>query len=140
MNSVNLIGRITAKPEIKYTPNTQTATTTFTIAVDRYGKDKGADFIRLTAFGKRAETICRYMDKGRMIAIQGRIQTGSYKDRDGKTVYTTDVIINEADFIGKASEPSPKPEIKPTDAEVDEALQMAGELLGFNTADDDIPF
>ena len=101
MNNVVLIGRITAKPELNFTKD-QMAITKFTIAVDRQSKDKGADFIRVTAFGKRAESICRYMDKGRQIAIQGRIQTGSYKDKDVKTVYTTDVILDNDEFIGSA--------------------------------------
>lgn len=103
MNYVALIGRITKKPELEYTPNTQTAVTKFTIAVNRETKDGGADFIRVTAFGKRAETICRYMDKGRQIAVQGRIQTGSYKDKEGKTVYTQDIIIDKDEFLGSAN-------------------------------------
>lgn len=103
MNYVALIGRITKKPELEYTPNTQTAVTKFTIAVDRETKEGGADFIRVTAFGKRAETICRYMDKGRQIAIQGRIQTGSYQ-KDGKTIYTQDIIIDKDEFLGGKTE------------------------------------
>lgn len=110
MNIVTLIGRITKKPELEYTPNTQTAVTKFTIAVDRETKEGGADFIRVTAFGRRAEAICRFMDKGRQIAIQGRIQTGSYKDRDGKTVYTQDVIIDKDEFIGGKTETPRNPE------------------------------
>ena len=98
MNKVVLIGRLTDKPELGYTPNTQTAVTKFTIAVDRHGD--GADFIRITAYGKQAENTCRYMDKGRQIAIEGRIQTGSYK-KDGATVYTTDVIANNVEFLGR---------------------------------------
>jgi single-strand DNA-binding protein len=98
MNKVFLIGRLTNKPELGYTPNTQTAVTQFTVAVDRHGD--GADFIRVTAYGKQAENTCRYMDKGRQIAIEGRIQTGSYK-KDGATVYTTDVIANNVEFLGR---------------------------------------
>lgn len=123
MNNVVLIGRITAKPELNFTKD-QMAITKFTIAVDRQSKDKGADFIRVTAFGKRAESICRYMDKGRQIAIQGRIQTGSYKDKDGKTVYTTDVIIDNDEFIGSA-----------------QATKEPAEDYGsFKAMTDDIPF
>ena len=77
MNKWVGIGRITAKPELNYTAN-QTAVTKFTIAVDRQTKDGGADFIRVTAFGRQAENICRYMDKGRQIAVEGRITTGFY--------------------------------------------------------------
>ena len=130
MNNVVLIGRLTKKPEIRYSPNTQEAVTSFTIAVDRY--KEGTDFIKVTAYGKRAESICRYMDKGRQIAIQGRIRTGSYKDRDGKTVYTTEVIIDNDEFLGgKADEPKSAPARVP-DIDYDETA--------FVSANDDIPF
>lgn len=132
MNSVILIGRITAKPELQYTPS-QTAVTKFTIAVDRPPKDgkKEADFIRVTAFGRRAESICRYMDKGRQIAVQGRIQTGSYKGRDGKTVYTTDVIIDNDEFIGSGEQRAQQIE--------KEASDLFG-LGSFDSTSDGIPF
>lgn len=130
MNNVVLVGRIVKKPEIRYSPNTQEAVTSFTIAVDRY--KEGADFIKVTAYGKRAESICRYMDKGRQIAIQGRIRTGSYKDKDGKTVYTTEVIIDNDEFLGgKSDEPKSAPARVP-DIDYDETA--------FVSADDDIPF
>ena len=124
MNNVILIGRLTKDPELQYTPNTQTAVCKFTLAVDRKGKDEGADFIRVTAFGKRAESISRYMKKGRQIAVQGRIQTGSYKDRDGKTVYTTDVILDDDEFLGSANNETPRnPEttFEPAFSAVDDA-------------------
>ena len=113
MNAVILIGRITKKPELEYTAG-NTPVTKFTIAVDREKKDAGADFIRVTVFGKQAESTCRYMDKGRQVAIEGRIQTGSYP-KDGKTVYTTDVIANRIEFLGGTSKPEPtrEPEYDP---------------------------
>ena len=89
MNSVVLIGRLARDPELSYTPNTQTAVTRFTLAVDRprrQGEDQGADFIRITVFGRQAETCDRYLSKGRQAAVLGRIQTGSYKNREGVTV------------------------------------------------------
>ena len=131
MNKWVGIGRITAKPELNYTAN-QTAVTKFTIAVDRFSKDKGADFIRVTVFGRQAENICRYMDKGRMIAVEGSIQTGSYKDRDGKTVYTQDVIANHTEFLGGNSEPREQ-----TARQIEED---ASALLGLNSLPDDMPF
>ena len=130
MNKVILIGRITAKPELNYGKD-NLAITKFTLAVDRQSKDKGADFIRVTAFGRRAETICRYMDKGRQIAVEGRIQTSSYKDRDGKTVYTTDVIIDNDEFLGG------------TERTAEAIEQKVNDLLGVDTfqrLDDDLPF
>lgn len=102
MNNVQLIGRLTKKPEISYTPINQTANTKFTLAVDRprkNGQDQGADFIRIAVWGKVAENCAQYLDKGRRVAITGRIQTGSYKNREGATVYTTDVIAERVEFL-----------------------------------------
>ena len=132
MNKVILTGRLTAKPELQYTPNTQTAVTKITIAVDRQTKDGGADFIRVTVFGRQAENVCRYMDKGRMIAVEGSIQTGSYKGRDGKTVYTQDVIANHTEFLGGNSEPREQ-----TARQIEED---ASAILGLNSLPDDMPF
>ncbi len=103
MNNVILIGRLTKDPELSYTPNTQTAVTRFTIAVDRpkrNGEDGGADFIRITVWGRQAETCDQYLSKGRQVAVLGRIQTGSYKNREGVTVYTTDVVADRVEFLG----------------------------------------
>ena len=103
MNQVILIGRLARDPELSYTPNTQSAVCRFTIAVDRprrSGEDAGADFIRITVWGKQAETCDRYLSKGRQVAVAGRIQTGSYKNREGVTVYTTDVVADRVEFLG----------------------------------------
>ena len=102
MNSVILTGRLTRDPELRYTTGSQMAVTKFSIAVDRpvrQGKEREADFPRITVFGKQAENCERYLAKGRMVGIQGRIQTGSYQDKDGKTVYTTDVIADRVEFL-----------------------------------------
>lgn len=98
MNDVKLIGRLTKKPELEYTAG-NTAVTKFSIAVDRRKKEDGADFIRITVYGKQAENICRYMDKGRQVAVSGRIQTGSY-EKDGRKFYTTDIIGDHVEFLG----------------------------------------
>lgn len=133
MNKFIGIGRLTAKPELQYTPSTQTAVTHFTVAINRQSKEGGADFIRVTAFGRQAETICRYMDKGRQIAIDGRIQTGSYKDKDGKTVYTTDVVVGNTEFLGSASE-------KPKQT-AEEVAQDVSDFFGMDAqVNDEIPF
>ena len=103
MNSVILIGRLARDPELSYTPHTQSAVCRFTIAVDRprrQGEDQGADFIRITVWGRQAETCDRYLNKGRQVAVMGRIQTGSYKNREGVTVYTTDVVADRVEFLG----------------------------------------
>lgn len=103
MNNVVLIGRLTRDPELSYTPNNSTAVGRFTIAVDRpvqAGKERQADFIRITVWGKQAETCERYLTKGRQVAVMGRIQTGSYKNREGVTVYTTEVVADRVEFLG----------------------------------------
>ena len=103
MNNVILIGRLTRDPEVRYTAGqNQMAIAKFSIAVDRpvrAGKEHEADFPRITVFGKSAENCERFLAKGRMVGIQGRLQTGSYKDRDGKMVYTTDVIADRVEFL-----------------------------------------
>lgn len=109
MNSVILIGRLARDPELSYTPNTQTAACRITLAVDKpkkNGEDAGADFIRVTVWGKQAEACAKYLSKGRQAAVRGRINTGSYKDRNGQTIYTTDVVAEQVEFIGGGGENS----------------------------------
>lgn len=107
MNKVVLVGRLTAKPELRYTPQ-NTAYTRFSVAVNRNftsadGK-READFINVVAWRKQAETISRYFDKGNLIALEGRIQTGSYDDKDGNKRYTVDVALDNFEFVeSKAS-------------------------------------
>ena len=105
MNNVVLIGRLTKDIELRYTQS-QMAVATFTLAVDRFskpGEERKADFIRITVFGKQAENCDRYLSKGRQTCVQGRIQTGSYTNKDGQTVYTTDVVADRVEFIGGGS-------------------------------------
>lgn len=96
MNNIVLIGRITKDPELKYTNNGK-GNTRFTLAVQR-NKDE-TDFINCVAWEKTAENIAEYFKKGSQIAVQGAIRTGSY-EKDGRTVYTTDVWVYKFDFIG----------------------------------------
>lgn len=100
MNVVVLIGRLTRDPELRYIPETQNAVCTFTLAVDRpMSRDRQADFIRITVFGRQAENCAKFITKGRQVAVEGRIQTGSYQNKNGDTVYTTDVIANRVEFL-----------------------------------------
>lgn len=102
MNSVVLIGRLTRDPEVRYISESQTAVATFTIAIDRparSGQEKKTDFPRITVFGRQAENCERFLAKGRLVGIQGRIQTGSYTNKDGQTVYTTDVVADRVEFL-----------------------------------------
>lgn len=102
MNNVSLVGRLTRDPEIKAT-NSGSSYARFSIAVDRRGKDSGTDFINIVAFGKTSEFIERYFRKGQRIGINGRIQTGSYEGKDGKKVYTFDVIAENVEFVESKS-------------------------------------
>lgn len=102
MNNVVLIGRLTRDPEVRYISESQTAVAAFPIAIDRpvrSGQEKKTDFPRITVFGRQAENCERFLTKGRLVGIQGRIQTGSYTDKDGKTVYTTDVVADRVEFL-----------------------------------------
>ena len=102
MNKVILMGRLTKNPEIKYAgKDNDMAVARYTLAVNRRYKCDGeqeADFISCVTFGKSAEFAQKYLYKGMRIVIGGRISTGSYKDKDGKTIYTTDVIVEEHEF------------------------------------------
>lgn len=101
MNKVILMGRLTSEPEIRYTAGENgTVVARYTLAVDRkYNREQqSADFIMCVAFGKAAEVAEKYLHKGTKIAITGRIQTGSYTNREGARVYSTDVVIEEQEF------------------------------------------
>lgn len=102
MNKVLLIGRLTRDPEVRYSQGENPiAVARYTLAIDRRIKKEGeqtADFISCVAFGKSGEFAEKYFRQGLKIAISGRIQTGQYTNRDGKKVYTTDVIVEEQEF------------------------------------------
>lgn len=138
MNNVTLIGRLTKDPEVRWNDNMAIAT--FTVAIDRgkdkNGNDRGADFPRVTVFGRQAETVEKYLGKGRMVGITGRIQTGSY-ERDGQRIYTTDVVADRVEFLDKAES---RPQTVATNYTAQPAQQM-GVPRGFESIeDDDIPF
>ena len=102
MNKVILMGRLTRDPEVRYGGANNSAVARFSIAVDRRfkreGDDQTADFINCVAFGKTAEFIEKYARKGTKFVVEGRIQTGSYTNKDGQKVYTTDVVCENVEF------------------------------------------
>ena len=102
MNKIILMGRLTRDPDVRYTQGeNSTAIARYTLAVDRRIKtDAGqsADFISCVAFGKTAEFAERYLKQGTKIIIEGRLQTGSYTNKDGQKVYTTDVVVENCEF------------------------------------------
>ena len=138
MNKVELVGRLTAEPELRYTES-EKAYTRFTLAVNRkYKKDdesRDADFIPVVAWEKRAETIWQYVRKGNRLGIVGRIQTGSYDKEDGSRGYTYDVIVEEFEFLeSRSREDRPEPEY----AEPEDPFADFGDSV--EITDDDLPF
>lgn len=106
MNKVILVGRLTADPETRRSTDGN-AVTTYTVAVDRRYKRDGepeADFIRCVSFGKTAEFAEKYFRKGMRVALSGHLQTGSYTNREGRRVYTTDVVVEEHEFAQNKGE------------------------------------
>ena len=103
MNKVVLVGRFTKDPELRYATGNGIATSRFTVAVNRQGKKDEADFINCVAFNKTAVLIAQYFAKGRRIAISGSIRTGSYLKDDGTKIHTTDVVVEDFDFIDSNS-------------------------------------
>ena len=103
MNKVSLMGRLTKDPDVRYSQGENSiCIARYNLAVDRRGKEKEADFISCVAFGKSGEFAEKYLKKGMKIAVSGRIQTGSY-EKDGKKVYTTDVVVEEHYFCESKS-------------------------------------
>ena len=108
MNKVILMGRLTRDPEVRYSSGeNSSANASFTLAVDRrfrkQGEEQQADFIRCVAFGKQAEFIEKYIKRGTKIVLVGHIQTGSYTNKEGQRVNTTDVIAEEVEFAESKS-------------------------------------
>lgn len=146
MNKVILMGRLTRDPETRYTngQNGSTAVARYTLAVDRRIKTEGqqdADFINCVAFGKAGEFTEKYFRKGMKVLVTGRIQTGSYTNRDGQKVYTTDIVVEEQEFA----------ESKRRSTDIDARDQSALQAAGYTDAgdgfmsipdgiDEDLPF
>ena len=126
MNRVCLVGRLTKKPELRESES-GTKQTTFTLAVNRI--KEGADFISCVAWNKTAELIEKYIDKGRELGVEGRIQTNSYEDKEGNRKYVTNVAVDNITFIGSRSDD------KETKKEEVEDFNDELELT-----DDDLPF
>lgn len=127
LNRVFLCGRLTADPTVRYANDKAVAN--FNLAVDRRSKDDGADFPSCVAFGKTAEFIEKYVKKGTKLIIEGRLQTGSYTDKDGRKVYTTNVVADNVEFAeskgsanAQPSEESKEPDFMKVDESIDSEL------------------
>ena len=156
MNKVFLIGRLTRDPELRYT-SSNIAVATFSIVVDRNfsnaAGEREADFINIVVWRKQAENVKNYMHKGSQVAIDGRIQTRSYDDTDGKKRYVTEVVADNVQFLDSkgsrdASAPTSAPELTPydfasqpepktTDVKNDPFADFGNNI---EISDDDLPF
>jgi len=147
MNNVVLIGRLVRDPELRFVPGSGLAVANFTMAIDKgltrekkqefesQGKPT-ADFIRIVVWGKQAENCSQYLAKGKLVAIQGSIQTSSYKSKEGDTRYTTEVLANRVEFLewGEKTQSS--------SAKNDDFSFGASNFEDFQSIedDDDVPF
>jgi single-strand DNA-binding protein len=138
MNKVILMGRLTRDPELRYTSSNSTPVCNFTLAVDRrfsrQGEERQADFISIVVWSKLAEFCGKYFQKGRQVAVVGRIQTRTWDDNEGKKHYVTEVIAEEAYFAdSKRSEELPGKTIGGSQSEGGDGFYPLGE-------DDELPF
>ena len=137
-NLVVLTGRLTADPELKYTPN-NIPVTSFSIAVSRpykSGEESQADFINIVAWRQRAEFITKYFSKGSMIGIEGSIQTRRYTDKDGKKRTAFEVVANNVQFVESKRDGG----AAASDAPVSFSNASANEFTELSGSDDDLPF
>lgn len=127
MNTVHLLGRLTGDPELRQTPS-GTSVASFSVAVNRMGKDNGTDFISCVAWRESGECIARYFTKGKPIAVDGRLRTESYKDKQGNNRNRTEVVVDRWEFV-----PSDNASKSIGDVNPGEDFQEVGGL-------DDLPF
>ena len=152
LNQVSLMGRRTADPELRHTPN-DVAVTTFTVAVNRsyvkQGSERQADFIDIVAWRNTAEFVCRYFRKGQMIAVTGSIQTRTYQDREGKNRKAVEVVADNVYFTesrnssgGSASGGNTSYNPDPTDDQDKNTSYSSGSVDDFTVIanDEDLPF
>ena len=156
MNKVILIGRLTRDPELRYT-SSNVPTATFSIAVDRtftnQNGEREADFINIVVWRKQAENCKNYLSKGSQVAVEGRIQTRNYDDKDGKKVYVTEVVADNVQFLGSKGsnggtqtafndEATPydfasEPQAQTTDVSSDPFAEFGSSI---EISDDELPF
>lgn len=138
MNKVILMGRLTRDPEVRQSGDTVVAR--FSLAVDRRFKkdgDQTADFINCVAFGKTGEFIAKYAHKGTKFVIEGRIQTGSYTNKDGQKVYTTDVIVEQVEFAESKTSANENVTSNTTDFNIPTGTNFMDTL---DDVDEELPF
>ena len=156
MNKAFLIGRLTRDPELRYS-SSNAAIVNFSIAIDRQYTNKDGqretDFINIVAFQKQAENIKKYVSKGSLVAVDGRIQTRNYEDKDGKRVYVTEVVADRVQFLesrnsNNVSNDSAEVGVTPSDFQTDDSVKetnvsddvFADFGSSIEISDDDIAF
>lgn len=145
MNKVILVGRLTRDPEIRYTSGeNQRAVARYTLAVERRrrkGEDQTADFISCVVFDRGAEFAEKYLFQGTKIVVSGRLQTGSYTNKDGRKVYTTDVVIEEQEFAeSKAVSDNGRGRISDRKESQNNTPEQDGGFMNVPDGMDEIPF
>lgn len=134
MNRVCLIGRLTSKPELRYTTS-NIACTNITVAIDRtFGEEKKADFINIVVWRKQAENVCNFLDKGSLVGVEGKIQTTKYTDRDGNNKVMFEVVADHVQFLENKKKEEKKEEIdlhndRKDGIEVDPFADFADEVV-----------
>lgn len=148
MNRVVVVGRLTRDPELKYTPSGH-AVANFNVAVNRQFKNKDgeqeADFIQCVTWRKQAENLANYMKKGSQIGVDGRLQTRNFEDKNGRTVFVTEILAESIQFLesknstGNTNSSNSKQQPKQTEQpQQPQSFEQAGEQI--NIGDDDLPF
>lgn len=139
MNKVFLIGRLSRDPELRHTTSGM-AVCQINVAISRrtgQGKEPETDFINVVVWDKQAENVSRYLSKGRQVAVEGRIQTRSYDNNEGKKTYVTEVIATNVEFLGSASDNSANKAVAPDENPFDNTVQSQSEET---TSVDNDPF
>lgn len=142
INATVFTGRITKDLEIRKTGSGKSVLN-FTLAVNRAFKSQGqpdADFITMIAWDKTADTMAQYLNKGSLIGVEGRLQTGSYEDKDGKTVYTTDIVVNNFTFLESKQESQSNQQAYTPQANNTQPRQQTKQEPVLDIKDTDLPF
>ncbi len=140
MNNLVLIGRLTRDPELRFIPNSGKAVARFAIVVNReYSKEKEADFFNIVVWGKPAENVANYVQKGRLVGINGSLRNNNYEDKNGTKHYTIEVVANRVEFLDYAANKSNDSNYQVKQGNYN---KQSDNMSGFQAieGDDDIPF
>ena len=136
LNKIVLMGRLTAQPELKTTPS-GVAVTSFTLAVDRAGKEKVTDFLNVVAWRSTAEFVCKYFEKGSPIVVEGSLQSRSYTTKDGQKRTAFEVVADNVSFVLSDARGKGKAEVRDSEVDVNATVEEFAELMGNG---EDLPF